>query len=591
MAKTSKYWDERALRRLTGAEKTSEEYIKRVRKMYDKAYRNINKDIETIYKSYSNDTGIDVDTLKTLLTKKETDKVFKELKARGYDKYIKDNYKSRITRLEQLKAQIYMKAKDVYTEEELINHQCYSEVYKNSYYRTIYDTQMGTGYDFGFSTIDDNLVKSLLNERWSGKNYKARVWGNTDILAESVSEIVGASIISGQSLSKTSKEIRERFGVSKYYAERLIRTETNHFYNEADAMAYEEMGIDKYVFVAVLDNRTSPMCQDHDNKVYDYKDKKEGVNFPPLHPNCRSTTRGYLGEEAERHLQRRARDPKTGKSELISNMSYKEWAKTKGINVENNKKTVKIDTKVAKNSKNIAKTSKNTPIIKANFTDIIDKKLAVSTENRVNELNSKYLKVGNFLNQKGSTLTDELLGFNTEAQVKYDVSMERVDISINKFRYKDYDEHIKRMADNVASNWSMPCDPKYYDVYTITHEYGHALECMLIDEYNKANPVEFNKVMEKINKYKTGKYDVNYAITMSQKASRSYTNKITNDIAQDIMKIAHDLDPNFKLEDNISRYGKTSTYEFFAEVFANANCGKPNTLGKAMTEYLKRRGI
>ena len=357
-SKTSKYWDDRALRRLTGAEKTSEEYIKRVRKMYDKAYRDLNKDIETIYKNYSKDTGIDVDTLKTLLTKKETDKVFKELKAKGYDKYVKDNYKSRITRLEQLKAQIYTKAKDVYSEEELINHQCYSEVYKNSYYRTIYDTQMGTGYNFGFGTIDDNLVKAVLNERWSGKNYKARVWGNTDILAESVSEIVGASILNGQSLSKTSKEIRERFGVSKYYAERLIRTETNHFYNEADAMAYEEMGIDKYVFVAVLDNRTSPMCQDHDNKVYDYKDKKEGVNFPPLHPNCRSTTRGYLGEEAEKHLQRRARDPKTGKSELIGNMSYKEWAKTKGIDVAVTKRGGQLP---AKSKVNASKSVKTTP--------------------------------------------------------------------------------------------------------------------------------------------------------------------------------------------------------------------------------------
>lgn len=338
MGKTSKYWDNRAIKRLNSAEKTSEKYIKQVQKMYDRAYRNLNKEIETIYKTYSNDTGIDVNTLKQLLTKKETSKVFKELKAKGYDKYIKDNYKSRITRLEQLKAQIYAKAKDVYAEEELINHKCYSEVYKDSYYKSIYDTQMGTGLDFGFSTIDNNLIESLLNERWSGKNYSQRIWGNTDILAESVSEVIGGAILSGQSLSKTTKQVRERFGVGKYYAERLVRTETSHFYNEADAMAYEEMGIDKYVFVAVLDNRTSPMCQEYDNKVLDYKDKQVGVNFPPLHPNCRSTTRGYLGEEAEKSLQRRARDPKTGKTELINNMSYKEWAKTKGLDVATTKR-------------------------------------------------------------------------------------------------------------------------------------------------------------------------------------------------------------------------------------------------------------
>lgn len=350
MAKTSTYWDKRALNRLTGAEKTSKQYIKQVQKMYDKAYRNLNKEIETIYQSYSNDTGIDVTTLKQLLTKKETSKVFKELKAKGYDKYIKNNYKSRITRLEQLKAQVYMKAKDVYTEEELINHKCYSEIYSNSYYRTIYDTQMGTGLDFGFSTIDDNLIKSLLNERWSGKNYSQRIWGNTDILAESVSEIIGASLMSGQSLSKTTREIHERFGVAKHYAERLVRTETNHFNNEADAMAYEEMGVKEYVFVAVLDSRTSPMCQSHDNKVYKYKDRQAGVNYPPLHPNCRSTTRGYLGEEAEKHLQRRARDPKTGKNELIGNMSYKEWAKSKGLDVATRKRGGQLPAKPVVNA-------------------------------------------------------------------------------------------------------------------------------------------------------------------------------------------------------------------------------------------------
>lgn len=41
----------------------------------------------------------------------------------------------------------------------------------------------------------------------------------------------------------------------------LVRTETNYFNNQADAMAYEEIVIDKYVFVATLDNRTSEICQ------------------------------------------------------------------------------------------------------------------------------------------------------------------------------------------------------------------------------------------------------------------------------------------------------------------------------------------
>lgn len=323
--KSSNYWDKRAIERMTTAEKQSEAYISRIKEMYNQAFKNIDGEIARVYKNYSKETGLDVEKLKELLTTKETSKTWKDLKRQGLDKYIKENYKSRISRLEQIQAQIYAKAKQIYPKEELQNTMCYKGVINNSYYKAVYDTQIGTGYDFSFNKIDNNLLNTLLNEKWSGKNYSERIWENTDILADSVSKIVGGALLSGQGIEKTTKQIKDRFNVSKYYAERLVRTETNHFNNEADAMAYEEMGVKEYVFVAVLDSRTSEICQANDNKKYLYKDREVGVNYPPLHPNCRSTTRGYLGEEAEKQLKRRARNPLTGKSELIDNMSYKEW--------------------------------------------------------------------------------------------------------------------------------------------------------------------------------------------------------------------------------------------------------------------------
>ena len=331
MAKSSTYWDKRAIKRMTDAEKTSEVYIQRIKNIYQQAYKNIDGEITRVYKNYAKETGIDVQKLKELLTRSETKKTWEQMKRQGLDKYIQNNYKSRISRLEQIQAQIYGKAKQIYPKEELENTMCYKGVINNSYYKTFYDTQMGTGYDFSFNKIDNNLLNTVLNEKWSGKNYSQRIWTNTDILADSLSQIVGGALISGQSIEKTSKQIRDRFNVGKYYAERLVRTEINHFNNEADAMAYEEMGVKEYVFVAVLDNRTSEMCQSHDNKKYKYKDREVGINYPPLHPNCRSTTRGYLSEEAEKNLQRRARNPITGKTELIDNISYKDW-----INKQNN---------------------------------------------------------------------------------------------------------------------------------------------------------------------------------------------------------------------------------------------------------------
>lgn len=331
MAKSAKYWDDRAIRRLTNAEKQSEAYIKRIQKIYDRANRNVHRDIEAIYARYSKSTGMDVQSLKELLTASETEKLWAEMKRKGLDQYFKGNYKARISRLEKIQAQIYAKAKEIYPEELLQHTMCYEGVINNSFYRTIYDTQMGTGFDFAFSKIDDNMVSALLNENWSGKHYSTRIWGNTDIVADSIAEIIGGALISGQSIEKTSRQIRERFGVGKYYAQRLVRTEVNHFNNEADAMAYEEMDVEKYVFLATLDTRTSTMCQDKDGEVIPLKERKVGVNFPPLHPNCRSKTRAYMGAEIEATLKRRARNPVTGETEIVDNISYKEWAKQHGI--------------------------------------------------------------------------------------------------------------------------------------------------------------------------------------------------------------------------------------------------------------------
>lgn len=329
MAKPDSYWDKRAIKRLTDAEKQSEQYIERIQKLYDQANRNIQRDIENIYRNYSKATGLDVQNLKTLLSKTETEKLWEELRRQGLDQYVKGNYKARISRLEKLQAQVYAKAKAIYPEEQLQHTMCYEGVINGSYYKTIYDAQMGTGLDFAFSNIDDNMVSALLNERWSGANYSQRIWGNTDLLAESLSQIIGGAMLSGQSIAKTARQVRERFDVGKYYAQRLVRTEVNHFNNEADAMAYEEMNVDKYVFLATLDTRTSTICQSLDNKVFELKERKVGENYPPMHPNCRSKTRAYMGEEIEKTLKRRARNPITGKNEIIDNMSYEEWYNAK----------------------------------------------------------------------------------------------------------------------------------------------------------------------------------------------------------------------------------------------------------------------
>ena len=202
--------------------------------MYEQASRNIKRMLDDVYKNYSNDTGIDKQKLRELLTKSETEKHFEELKKIGLEKYVKDNYKSRINRLERIQLELYKATKDLYKKEEWKHSELYKEVINNAYYKAIYDTQIGVGYDFNFSNLDKNLIKSLMSEKWHGLNYSERIWNNTEIIANQIKDIVGGGLLSGQSIQKTARLVRERFDVGKFYSERLVRTDSNYFHNQAD---------------------------------------------------------------------------------------------------------------------------------------------------------------------------------------------------------------------------------------------------------------------------------------------------------------------------------------------------------------------
>jgi SPP1 gp7 family putative phage head morphogenesis protein len=81
-----------------------------------------------------------------------------------------------------------------------------------------------------------------------------------------------------------------KLNVSEVSSLRVVRTEFNHIANQASLESYKANGIKRYRFLASIDHRTSEICQDHNGREYDVDSAEVGVNFPPMHPNCRSTT-------------------------------------------------------------------------------------------------------------------------------------------------------------------------------------------------------------------------------------------------------------------------------------------------------------
>lgn len=152
--------------------------------------------------------------------------------------------------------------------------------------------------------------------------------------------------------------------------------------------------------------------------------------------------------------------------------------------------------------------------------------------------------------------------------------------------FKSYSDLISVQRKNVENNWSMPVKLENYElsVATVTHEYGHILQNILIENemkiqgWNPDEPGAFVDITKKTSKSRLKWY-------------LNIRSKVLNDCFSEIVEIAKKENPDFVLANNISRYGCTDKAEFFAEVFMNSQLGEPNELGNAMNIWLKRKGL
>jgi SPP1 gp7 family putative phage head morphogenesis protein len=311
-----------------------------IQKAYDKAIRDIDSDVKTIIEKFSLDSGLTPSEVRQLLntriTTKEMDelrKMIASIKDEDTKKYLlarlnSNAYRARLTRLEALKESINIRIKEIAPIEVSESSKVYIDILNKSYYTNTFDIQKGLGLGFNIAQMPNKVIEEILKNPWSGKQFSSRVWSNTTILAEKLNEVITSGFISGRSYRDMSKDIDELNMFGKNNSMRLIRTEATYFANQGEMESYKEIGIDKYIYVATLDTRTSDVCREHDGKVYNVKDAIPGENMPSLHPNCRSTTRAYLGEDTLKGIQRRARNLETGKNYLVpASMTYNEWYK------------------------------------------------------------------------------------------------------------------------------------------------------------------------------------------------------------------------------------------------------------------------
>ena len=358
--KNEEYWAKRKANLIYDQMDKAEKQADKFDDVYRQSKAYLDKQINKIFDKFQRDYGLSErdarHVLKNMKDQKDLNELRKVLEARPNDPNIQrlladldsPAYAYRMKRLERLNDDLDRMRESIYHSEKKGSDAFYSDLMKDSYYKATFDLQQQTGLAYSFSDLPETEIKRLQGLKWTGEAYSDRIWSNTGALASSVKDELLVSLMTGRSVRDTSQAIAERFEVGQNKARRLVRTESAFFHNQMELLSYEDTEITKYKFVAVLDKRTSHICQEHDNKVYDTDKAVPGVNYPPLHPWCRSTTIAHDEDIDYSKLERRARNPETGKVEYVpADMSYKEWydkyvAKDKGKSYNQNVNTIDL---------------------------------------------------------------------------------------------------------------------------------------------------------------------------------------------------------------------------------------------------------
>ena len=305
--KSKEYWEKRARENENKVYKKASDLKKELDVHYIQAKKEIQKSINDLIARYMFKTDLSYADAMKYLTSKE----FKEFRMslEEYEAEIERlseineelanklrieletlAMKSRITRLDSLKTQIDIELSKKISKDYNVVEKGISEVYRDFF--KIQTTDFGlTGVN---TVLPKKTLKMLMQQPWSGANFSERIWGNSEALGKVLKQEIIQSFMQGVSVKDLSDRIEKRFENDRYNTERLVRTELNYAFNQTTKLSYEEAEIEEYEFLAEIDSRTSEICKKLNGKKFKVKDARAGVNYPPMHPHCRSTTVAVL---------------------------------------------------------------------------------------------------------------------------------------------------------------------------------------------------------------------------------------------------------------------------------------------------------
>ena len=300
--KIDEYWTERALQQEQNAQIVADRYMAQIGQSLADYKHQLVSEIEKFYARYAVDNKMTHAEAKQYLTDKER-REFKHVTLERFREMALNpdtptplldalGYRHRISRKEALLAEIERLTAELYGKPDGI-HDKVTEALSDVYIKGKIHQAKNLAH-FGIiekPILGVDAVKHKMRSNWSGRTFSTNVWGHEEATYKAISDILNKGLTGGWSIDRMARALSERTGVAYHRADTLVRTETTFYNNLATLDTIKELGGDHYEIVAVLDSRTSDICQSENHKVYPVKEYEPGRTAPPFHVRCRSTIR------------------------------------------------------------------------------------------------------------------------------------------------------------------------------------------------------------------------------------------------------------------------------------------------------------
>ena len=342
--------------------------------------------------------------------------------------------------------------------------------------------------DVGFDLWDEQTVKRLIKDEPDLMPYypaKRALNRGIDLAygKRQISACVTSSIMQGKSIKGIADDLQTRIPtMNRDSAIRTARTAVTNAQNAGRMDSYvaaTKMGIEmEREWVSALDARTRTEHAEADGKVVGVDEPfivgGEKLMFPGDRSgsgwniyNCRCTQIAKVKGVDTSDAKRRARDPETGESVLIENMSYAEWAGWKKKTSANGLMIAIEKIRGAEKISDVSAIMRDATKKQVDLTGM-DLELAKDNMEQILRLGEEYgYHFSEIITTSGRAALGEVKRSGARA--------EKVSLQYPKKYYKDQGALFAELRKSAAAGESPRIGRRNISIYTTTHEFAHTL--------------------------------------------------------------------------------------------------------------------